>query len=312
MQLQRSGLTKDDAVAIGKGLNARKIVLGSVRKFGDDTYYLTVRVVDVETQQIEAQRSGTASDDSSRTIETGRFALALEFRTPPRPRTTPGGNPWFDVALAQRGEAMPIRNGEAGLVAEPFDLVVTLASREGIYVHVSPESAVFDRARRNESLAQTFAAFNTIAVQFGNKDETLRLNNDESHAFWMYEGPQIHSFTSVERHGLAVRAVRRVASITPQAGSATALGVWTEPLYLVFYGGELAGVNQDARAAERQRLALKLTFSPPVMVSILPGETVAHRQDCALVKGRQVISVATRDLNPRVTSCPVCKPDLKR
>jgi TolB-like protein len=61
MEIQRSGLTDADAVRIGRGLNAKKMVLGSVRRFGEDTFLLTVRVVDVETQRVEGQRDVTCT-----------------------------------------------------------------------------------------------------------------------------------------------------------------------------------------------------------------------------------------------------------
>jgi TolB-like protein len=56
LQLQRSGLTAADAVRVGRGLNARKVLNGSVRRFGDDTYIILVRIVDVETQQVQGSR----------------------------------------------------------------------------------------------------------------------------------------------------------------------------------------------------------------------------------------------------------------
>jgi TolB-like protein len=57
METQRSGLTESAAVAlIGKGLNAKKVFFGSVRRLGDDLFILTVRLVDVETQRIEGYR----------------------------------------------------------------------------------------------------------------------------------------------------------------------------------------------------------------------------------------------------------------
>ena len=56
LQVQRSGLTTADAVRIGRGLNARKVLIGSVRRFGDDTYIILVRSVDVETQQVQGSR----------------------------------------------------------------------------------------------------------------------------------------------------------------------------------------------------------------------------------------------------------------
>ena len=56
LEIQRSGLTMADAVRIGKGLNARKVVMGSVRKLGDSALMLTARMVDVETQQVEGFR----------------------------------------------------------------------------------------------------------------------------------------------------------------------------------------------------------------------------------------------------------------
>lgn len=59
LEIQRSGLTTADAVRIGKGLNARRVLLGSVRRFGEDTYVLIARVVDVETQQVQGSREVT-------------------------------------------------------------------------------------------------------------------------------------------------------------------------------------------------------------------------------------------------------------
>jgi len=62
MEIQRSGLTAADAVKIGRGLNARKVLFGSVRRFGESTFLITARVVDVETQQIEGSREVTCEN----------------------------------------------------------------------------------------------------------------------------------------------------------------------------------------------------------------------------------------------------------
>ncbi|MGH9384795.1 MAG: CsgG/HfaB family protein [Vicinamibacterales bacterium] len=59
LEIQRSGLTTADAVRIGRGLNARKVMLGSIRRFGEDTYVILSRLVDVETQQMEGSREVT-------------------------------------------------------------------------------------------------------------------------------------------------------------------------------------------------------------------------------------------------------------
>lgn len=59
LEIQASGLTTADAVRVGKGLNARKVLLGSVRRFGQNTYVLLTRMVDVETQQVEGSREVT-------------------------------------------------------------------------------------------------------------------------------------------------------------------------------------------------------------------------------------------------------------
>jgi TolB-like protein len=56
LQIQRSGLTTADAVRVGRGLNARRVLLGSVRRFGEDTFIILVRTVDVETQQVQGSR----------------------------------------------------------------------------------------------------------------------------------------------------------------------------------------------------------------------------------------------------------------
>ena len=62
MELQRSGLTAADAVKIGQGLNARQVLFGGVRRFGESTYVITARSVDVQTQRVEGSREVTCEN----------------------------------------------------------------------------------------------------------------------------------------------------------------------------------------------------------------------------------------------------------
>jgi WD40 repeat protein/TolB-like protein len=62
MEIQRSGLTEADAVKIGRGLNARSVLLGGVRRFGASTYLVTTRAVDVETQRVLGSREVTCEN----------------------------------------------------------------------------------------------------------------------------------------------------------------------------------------------------------------------------------------------------------
>ncbi len=71
LELQRSGLTTADAVRIGRGLNARKVVFGNVSRFGSGpqgTFVILTRVVDVETQQVEGTRQVTCENCSERDL----------------------------------------------------------------------------------------------------------------------------------------------------------------------------------------------------------------------------------------------------
>lgn len=67
MEIQRSGLTTEDAVKIGRGVNARKVLLGSIRKFGQ-SFVMTARVVDVETQQVEGSRNVQCEECSEKDL----------------------------------------------------------------------------------------------------------------------------------------------------------------------------------------------------------------------------------------------------
>ena len=55
-------ITAADAARIGRGLNARTVLFGSVRRFGESTYVITTRAVDVETQQIQGSREVTCEN----------------------------------------------------------------------------------------------------------------------------------------------------------------------------------------------------------------------------------------------------------
>ena len=71
LELQRSGLTTADAVRIGRGLNARKVLFGSVSRFGSGpqgTFVILTRVVDVETQRVEGTRQVTCENCSERDL----------------------------------------------------------------------------------------------------------------------------------------------------------------------------------------------------------------------------------------------------
>lgn len=109
-----------------------------------------------------------------------------------------------------------------------------------------------------------------MAIAFANRREELMLGDEASHAFWPYDGPKLHDFTSVERTGLAVRCLRKVSSIWMRGKQRTPIGSWSDPLYLVFYDGELAEPGSTADSArERQRMALKLTFLQKVSAAPL-------------------------------------------
>ncbi len=75
MQLQASGLTAADAAKVGRGLNAQKVVLGSVRRFGQTTFVLSARIVDVETQQVEGSREVTCENCTEADLPTAVRAL---------------------------------------------------------------------------------------------------------------------------------------------------------------------------------------------------------------------------------------------
>ena len=80
LAVQRSGLTTADAVRIGKGLNARKVLVGGVRRFGESTYVISARVVDVESQQLEGSREVRCEtcqeQDLPRAVEALRRTIA--------------------------------------------------------------------------------------------------------------------------------------------------------------------------------------------------------------------------------------------
>lgn len=76
MEIQRSGLTTEDAVRIGRGLNARKVVFGSVRRFGEGTFVILARMVDVETQRVEGTRQVTCESCGEKDLPRAVQALS--------------------------------------------------------------------------------------------------------------------------------------------------------------------------------------------------------------------------------------------
>jgi nitrous oxidase accessory protein NosD len=75
MQLQASGLTAADAARLGRGLNVQKVVMGRVQRFGEGTYVISARDVDVETQQVEGNRTVTCENCSTSDLPAAVRAL---------------------------------------------------------------------------------------------------------------------------------------------------------------------------------------------------------------------------------------------
>ncbi len=75
LNYQMSGLTTDDAISIGKQLNAKYILLGSLNKLGS-LLILTTKIVNVETAAIEGTREVQCSNASIEDIATMVTALA--------------------------------------------------------------------------------------------------------------------------------------------------------------------------------------------------------------------------------------------
>src|SRR5687768_1538803 len=88
MEIQRSGLTANDAVRIGRGVNARTVLFGDVNRFGESTYVtrrnkFTVRVKSpVGTALKETCRSPLphCAKSSHRNASTRRFVSAVSKR----------------------------------------------------------------------------------------------------------------------------------------------------------------------------------------------------------------------------------------
>ncbi len=81
MEIQRSGLTEADAVKIGKGLNARSVLLGGVRRFGTSTYLVNTRAVDVETQRVLGSREVTCENCSESDLAARDQCAAPRYRS---------------------------------------------------------------------------------------------------------------------------------------------------------------------------------------------------------------------------------------
>ena len=75
LNYQMSGMTTDNAVSIGKQLNAKYILLGSLNKLGN-LLILTTKIVNVETAAIEGTREVQCSNASIEDIATMVTALA--------------------------------------------------------------------------------------------------------------------------------------------------------------------------------------------------------------------------------------------
>jgi WD40 repeat protein len=76
LEIQHSGLTASDAVRIGRGLNAQRVVFGGVSCFGGSTYVILARMVDVATQRVEGTRQVTCEACSEKDLPRAAQALA--------------------------------------------------------------------------------------------------------------------------------------------------------------------------------------------------------------------------------------------
>jgi len=145
----------------------------------------------------------------------------------------------FAIEFTQGGQAIKVENGAVHLRKEPFVIHTTLNKLDGVFVHSSYDSIVYQGAlQRNLPDFQTVGWKVSVETEF-NKDQELFIQDQESYCYWFYDPKEYdwHRFDSViVRKGSSIigtKTVRQFYSI--EQGKNLTLMEVPKKLYLTFF-----------------------------------------------------------------------------
>jgi len=145
----------------------------------------------------------------------------------------------FAIEFTQGGQAIKVENGAVHLRKEPFVIHTTLNKLDGVFVHSSYDSIVYQGAlQRNLPDFQTVGWKVSVETEF-NKDQELFIQDQESYCYWFYDPKEYdwHRFDSViVRKGSSIigtKTVRQFYSL--EQGKNLTLMEAPKKLYLTFF-----------------------------------------------------------------------------
>jgi hypothetical protein len=146
----------------------------------------------------------------------------------------------FDITFKQREQIVrPDALGKVNLKKEAFAIETTLNKLDGVFVHSSYDSIVYQGAlQRNLPDFQTVGWKVSVETEF-NKDQELFIQDQESYCYWFYDPKEYdwHRFDSViVRKGSSIigtKTIKQFYSI--EQGKNLTLMEVPKKLYLTFF-----------------------------------------------------------------------------
>jgi hypothetical protein len=166
----------------------------------------------------------------------------------------------FRVEIEQGGKPVAVKDHEAFLARAPFSLLVSSPDSNGVYVHASFDSGLYDLARAGTPFGKRVRSTVVGAEGNANSDHEIFMARpgDETLNYWYYGAKDDVRFDEATALGSGYRGRRTVGRLFFDAEHVVDMAsVPRKPLYLVFVRGQ-AQKGGDYAVVEEQRDYLKL------------------------------------------------------
>ena len=165
---------------------------------------------------------------------------------------------FFMAYVVQDGVRLPIDEHVVKVKKAPFEIVLDLPNKQGVFVHVSYNKTTFNRALRNEDLTNLPGFEKTAIFELWNNPDKNLLLADNQPMYWFIESKSKARFSSYEiindRH-ICERKVSNIYDVDTH--ERRDLSTMSSPVYVTFLKFDEQGKNYRYKEVMRHEFKIE-------------------------------------------------------
>ena len=165
---------------------------------------------------------------------------------------------YFMAYVVQDGVVLPIDQHVVKVKKRPFEIVLDLPNKKGIFVHMSYDEKTFNGAIENENVSGLPGFDNTAVFELWNNPDLSVFMADHQPMYWFIDHKSKTRFSSYEIINDRYLCVRKVDNIYDlDAHQEVELSAMKQPVYFTFLKFEEKGDNYRFKEVMRHEFKIE-------------------------------------------------------